>query len=74
MRNKKSFLLTHRPDFLADTEIAKFNEWRQTLPPSSIDDHDRFTYDLGHTPIGTAVKVIDPVSGQTCDITDYSLW
>ena len=60
---------------LTPEQVAKFEKWRKTLPPSSLKyTGGRYTISFNPTGIGTIVKVLDNKSKAELDLTEYENW
>lgn len=59
---------------LTDTQVAAFNQWAKERPVSRAADGGQFEFRFFITGIGVVVKVVDLVSNETLDLTDYSSW
>ena len=69
---------------LSDADWAKVAEWKATLPfPKGVREDGfpvggaiggRWTYQFTPTSLGTVVKVIDGISKEVLDLSDYEDW
>lgn len=63
---------------LNEEQITKIDDWTKTLNPpigaycGAIGG--RFTYQFTPTSLGTVVKVIDNLSKEFLDLSDYDQW
>lgn len=60
---------------LSDEQYLRLASWYEDLPSAPVGAvAGRLTYQFTPTSLGDVVKVVDEVTKQQIDLTDYNLW